>query len=262
MAATKRGESSLTNLDAVLNEVSDLHDGSAYHLKPSLYAELDVDSWPFYSEPERGLVKRKLQAVYRQPVTSSNADSLISRGEYTTTTTTPSNMPTTVNTATSNSSGNSSSSTKEKKSRRVEKPVIIVHENPRKTKKSSEESLKNRERSDQALYVPKGRSRNETERGRNDERKKSGGAYKGDGYYGGGGSPSPRSSRPPRSPSGYRNSRHDNQYQFHEDDGDDYQGPDYAGGGTSGDRGRRDDRHDNRHYGNKRNYYNDRRSYK
>ncbi|XP_019852362.1 PREDICTED: RNA polymerase II elongation factor ELL2-like isoform X2 [Amphimedon queenslandica] len=74
--ATKRGENSLTNFESVLNEVSELHDGSVHHLKSSLYSELDVDNWPFYSEAERTLVKRKL-TVIRQPSSTNNSTSVV-----------------------------------------------------------------------------------------------------------------------------------------------------------------------------------------
>lgn len=55
---TKRGETAMTKTDSLLQEVADLQ-GDMFHLKQSLYSELRVDDWPFYSDAERQLVKRK-----------------------------------------------------------------------------------------------------------------------------------------------------------------------------------------------------------
>jgi RNA polymerase II elongation factor ELL len=55
---TKRGETAMSKTDSLLQEVADVQ-GDMYHLKQSLFSELRVDDWPFYSDAERQLVKRR-----------------------------------------------------------------------------------------------------------------------------------------------------------------------------------------------------------
>ncbi|KAL5482144.1 hypothetical protein EMCRGX_G022433 [Ephydatia muelleri] len=58
---TKRSESAMSNLDSILAEVSDGSNPDGYfRLKSSLFAELQIDDWPFYSEAEKQLVRRNL----------------------------------------------------------------------------------------------------------------------------------------------------------------------------------------------------------
>lgn len=67
--ATKRSESAIGNLDSLLSEVSTFYD-SNYHLKDQFYSELDVDSWPFYNDAEKALIRRKLLS---RPVMSDSS---------------------------------------------------------------------------------------------------------------------------------------------------------------------------------------------
>lgn len=73
---TKRSESTMTNLDGILQEVADLQSGM-YTLKDSLYSTLQVDDWPFYSEAERQLIKRSITQVKPSlPMTNNSTEHL------------------------------------------------------------------------------------------------------------------------------------------------------------------------------------------
>ena len=57
LSETKRSETNMSKLDDILSEVGELVQG-AYKLKTSLLSSVQVKEWPFYSEPERQLLKR------------------------------------------------------------------------------------------------------------------------------------------------------------------------------------------------------------
>ena len=54
---TKRSETNMSKLDDILSEVGELIQG-AYKLRPALMGAVQVKEWPFYSDPERQLLKR------------------------------------------------------------------------------------------------------------------------------------------------------------------------------------------------------------
>ena len=47
----------MSKLDDILSEVGELIQG-AYKLRPALMGAVQVKEWPFYSDPERQLLKR------------------------------------------------------------------------------------------------------------------------------------------------------------------------------------------------------------
>ena len=47
----------MLKLDDILSEVGELVQG-AYKLRAALHSSVQVKDWPFYSEPERQLLKR------------------------------------------------------------------------------------------------------------------------------------------------------------------------------------------------------------
>ena len=54
---TKRSETNMSKLDDILSDVGELVQG-AYKLRASYTSSIQVKDWPFYSEPERQMLKR------------------------------------------------------------------------------------------------------------------------------------------------------------------------------------------------------------